>query len=440
MEIAINKKNSIQDWFSINESTGISFLKLKYYCEVKDGTHETPGYVEPSDETFPLITSKDIKNGEISFDDAKYISEEDFLKINMRSNVKKNDVIMPMIGTIGNPAIVNTNRDFSIKNVALFKTKSIIEAKYLKYTLDNHIVHKQFELLNRGGVQSFVSLNLLENIYIIKNKSMELLVNFLDYKTNEIDSLISDKEKLITLLEEKRQAVITEAVTKGLNHDVEMKDSGVEWIGKVPQGWKMVRLKHIGEAITGLTYSPTEVVSEGEGKLVLRSSNIKDGQIVYGNNVFVNKEIPEKLISKAGDILICSRNGSRHLIGKCALIDVESEGSSFGAFTTTFRSRSNEFLYFVFQSQLFHSQIGSFLTSTINQLTIGNLKSFPIVLPDDKEQKKLVDFLNLKTSEINSLVKDVKETINKLKEYRQSVIYEAVTGKIDVCEYGKINE
>src|SRR5699024_10164253 len=160
--------------------------------------------------------------------------------------------------------------------------------------------------------------------------------------TAEVDSLVASKKKLIELLEEKRQAIITETVTKGLNSDVEMKDSGVEWIGEIPEHWQMVRLRYIGEAIIGLTYSPSNVVSEEKGTLVFRSSNIQGGKITYDNNVYVNKEIPDKLITREGDILICSRNGSKRLIGKSAYIDKRSEGNTFGAFTTVFRSKYSE--------------------------------------------------------------------------------------------------
>lgn len=268
-------------------------------------------------------------------------------------------------------------------------------------------------------------------------EEQQIIASFLDEKTAEIDSLIADKEKLIELLEEKRQAVITETVTKGLNPNVKMKDSGIEWMGEIPEHWEIIKLRYIGEAIIGLTYSPTDVVSEDEGVLVLRSSNLKDGKIVFDDNVYVNKDIPDKLRTRNGDILLCSRNGSRNLIGKCGLIDHQSEGLTFGAFMTVFRSKYNNFLYYVFQSQLFKYQIGSFLTSTINQLTINNLYSFPIALPNEKEQKEISDYLRLKTTELDSLIEDERRIIDKLKEYRQSLIYEAVTGKIDVRNYVK---
>ncbi len=121
------------------------------------------------------------------------------------------------------------------------------------------------------------------------------------------------------------------------------KDSGVEWIGEIPEGWEVKKLKYIGESIIGLTYQPSEVV-QTPGILVLRSSNIQNRKLSLNDCVYVEKEIPEKLKVKKGDILICSRNGSRALIGKNITIEESIEGSTFGAFMTLFRTDKFKFI------------------------------------------------------------------------------------------------
>ena len=182
------------------------------------------------------------------------------------------------------------------------------------------------------------------------------------------------------------------------------KDSGVEWLGRVPEHWDVKPLKYIGSAIIGLTYSPDDLVNEGEGVLVLRSSNIQNGRILLGDNVFVKAKIPEALVTRKGDILICSRNGSRALIGKNALIDGNSIGLSFGAFTTVFRSDANYFIYYVLNSELFKFQSGRFLTTTINQLTTETLNSFEIPVPPSKERLQIADGLRRETARIDALI------------------------------------
>ncbi len=209
----------------------------------------------------------------------------------------------------------------------------------------------------------------------------------------------------------------------------EYKASPIDWLEKIPSQWKTTRLKYLGNAIIGLTYSPDEVV-EKESKdatLVLRSSNVQNGKISLLDNVYVNKDIPEKLRTKKDDILICSRNGSRALIGKNARIDESSTNMTFGAFMTIFRSRYNEYLSHVFNSKLFEYQSGSFLTSTINQLTTGNLNSFEIPFPPEAELKPIINFLNHEISKIDKLISKQEKLIELLKEKRQAVISNAVT-------------
>jgi type I restriction enzyme S subunit len=257
---------------------------------------------------------------------------------------------------------------------------------------------------------------------------------FLDRETAKIDSLIDKNERLIELLQEKRKALITQAVTKGLNPNVPTKDSGVEWLGKIPAHWEVKQLRHVGIAIIGLTYEPADVVGPDEGVLVLRASNIYDGHIVLEDNVFVKRSIPNRLNTKVGDILICARSGSRALIGKSAMIDKALVGLTFGTFMMVFRSTCNDYLFYAFNSTLFSYQSGAFLTSTINQLTLSNLNSFTVPVPPHDERAAIAAFLDRETAKIDSLVAKIHEAIDRLKEYRNTLISAAVTGRIDVRE------
>lgn len=209
----------------------------------------------------------------------------------------------------------------------------------------------------------------------------------------------------------------------------EYKPSPIDWLEEIPSQWKTTRLKYLGNAIIGLTYSPDEVVEKEseDATLVLRSSNVQNGKISLLDNVYVSKDIPEKLRTKKDDILICSRNGSRALIGKNARIDDSSTNMTFGAFMTIFRSKYNEYLSHVFNSKLFEYQSGSFLTSTINQLTTGNLNSFEIPFPSEAELEPINNFLNHETAKIDKLISKQEKLIELLKEKRQAVISHAVT-------------
>lgn len=207
----------------------------------------------------------------------------------------------------------------------------------------------------------------------------------------------------------------------------EYKTTGLGWLTEIPDHWEVKKLKYLGQAIIGLTYSPDDVVDQGEGTLVLRSSNVQNGKLEFLDNVYVRKSIPLHLKVKDGDILICARNGSRALIGKNAKVTKDAEGMTFGAFMSIFRSSYNNYLSHVFASALFEYQSGSFLTATINQLTTSNLNSFEIPLPPQTEQDRIVNFLDHETAKIDNLIEKQQQLIELLKEKRQAVISHAVT-------------
>lgn len=404
--------------------------RLKAIYEVSDGTHDTPNYVDKSDNTFPLITSRCIEDGKINYILANHISKEDYEEIAKRSYVSKYDIIMPMIGTVGNPAVVMTDDKIAIKNVALFRCNGdYYKAKYLFFYLNSPLTLNQFAMNNKGGVQNFVSQDTIKRLLFIYPKDVHSIVSFLDEKCGEIDSLISIQEEMISELLAYKQAVITEAVTKGLDKKAKMKNSGVEWIGDIPEKWEVRRIKFIGDSKNGLTYTPSDVVSEHEGVLVLRSSNIQNGKLCYDDNVYVSSNIPSRLMVKKGDLIICSRNGSAALVGKCALVE-EDITASFGAFMMRFQSQYNhKYIYYLLSCAITqYKQL--FSTTTINQLTVGVFGS--LIMPftiNETEQQAIATYLDEKTSQIDSLIALKQSKIESLKEYKKSIIYEYVTGK-----------
>ncbi len=195
-------------------------------------------------------------------------------------------------------------------------------------------------------------------------------------------------------------------------------------VGVIPEDWGVKRLGEIGEAIIGLTYSPKDVHSDGV--LVLRSSNIQEDQLRFEDNVFVKMDIPEKLFVKSGDVLICVRNGSRDLIGKCAQINKKAEGMAFGAFMTIFRSPNNDFVYHQFQSDIIKKQIKSHLGATINQITNKSLNSFQVPLPPTlAEQEAIAAAL----SDADALIAALEGLIAKKRQIKQGAMQELLTGK-----------
>lgn len=203
-------------------------------------------------------------------------------------------------------------------------------------------------------------------------------------------------------------------------------------LGWIPEEWQVRKMKELGEGIIGLTYSPEDLVDE-DGVLVLRSCNIKENRLVFNDNKYVNKKIPEKLITKENDILICSRNGSKDLIGKCALIDKGAVGNSFGAFMTIYRGEHNKFLFQVFNSYMLKRQIYNNIGATINQITTDNLNNFKVPFPPLKEQEKIADIL----STVDSQIDDTDKLIEKTKELKKGLMQRLLTKGIGHTEFKK---
>ncbi|MFY9272327.1 MAG: restriction endonuclease subunit S [Thermacetogeniaceae bacterium] len=263
------------------------------------------------------------------------------------------------------------------------------------------------------------------------------IANFLDQKTAEIDGLIADKEKLIELLQEKRQAIITEAVTKGLNPNVRMKDSGIEWIGEIPEHWEVCGFtKYISSIIDYRGKTPEKV---DEGVFLVTAKNIKNGRIDYSlSQEYVKSEEYEQIMRRGlpeiGDVVFTTEAP----LGEVA--NVDRTDVAFAQRVIKFRGKveklDNYYLKYWIMSHGFQHDLQSYATgSTATGIKASKLSKLIILLPRLEEQKAIVNFLDQKTAEIDDLIFDIYTQIQKLKEYRQSLISEAVTGKIDVRDY-----
>ena len=324
-----------------------------------------------------------------------------------------------------------------------FESTEYLKPDYTHLLLHSYDLMKVFYGLG-SGLRQNLDLEDFKRLPLLVPSIPEqfAIVRFLDHATSQIEHYILVKEKMIALLEEQKKAIIHNAVTGRI--DVRTgkpysayKPSGVEWLGEVPEHWEVRRLRNVGKALIGITYSPDDVVDRGEGLLVLRASNIRGAKIVDADNVYVRCQVPGRLLTLEGDILLCSRSGSRTLVGKNAVIDARCAGVTFGAFMTVFRSASNEFLRFAFNSALFERQSGAFQTSTINQLTLSMLYSIRAPFPPPGEQSIIVRYLNDAIAKTIRASDRTNHEIKLLRKYRTRLIADVVTGKLDVREAAK---
>ena len=195
-------------------------------------------------------------------------------------------------------------------------------------------------------------------------------------------------------------------------------------VGVIPEDWGVVCLGDIGQSLIGLTYSPKNV--SDDGVLVLRSSNVKNGRLAYEDSVFVKMELPDRVMVKEGDILICVRNGSRQLIGKCALIDKDAQGFAFGAFMSVYRTEASGFVFYQFQSDVIQLQINETMGATINQITNRDLSGFRIMIPNSNlEQTAIANVL----SDSDALIDALEQLIAKKQAIKSATMQQLLTGR-----------
>ena len=190
----------------------------------------------------------------------------------------------------------------------------------------------------------------------------------------------------------------------------------------MPADWSIRALEDIGHCLIGLTYDPKNI--DSDGVLVLRSSNIRDNSLQFEDNIYVEMEIPDRIIVREDDLLICVRNGSRALIGKCALVQGSAVGMTFGAFMSVFRSTDSRFVFYCFQSDIITRQIHEHLGATINQITNKSLNSFKIPYPKTEEREVIAELL----SDVDGLLGALEALIAKKRAIKQAAMQQLLTG------------
>ena len=395
-------------------------------------------YESDNQNDIPYVSSKDI---DINLQTVNYNSglripkNEDLFRVSA-----KGSFLMVIEGGSAGKKMVLLEQDVCFVN-KLCSFSSVENTKFQYYFIQSSNYQDKFRL-SLTGLIGGVSISTLKNFEVILPplSEQQQIVSFLDTKTSLIDSLIEKTQRKIELLEEKRTSLINEVVTKGLNPDVEMKDSGVEWIGDIPSVWvrkKLGYLVNLQGRIGFKGYKKTDFVDEGEGCLVIGGKHIdKNNKINLSDPEYLNwdkyYESPEIMVFK-GDLIVSQRG----TLGKVLLIEED-----YGALTinpslvVVNQIKENpKFLWYFLQSDCIMKTIdvlGS--VTTIPMLSQAEISNFPIVVPPISEQQQIVEFLDEQIQKIDKTISIEEERIKLLKEYRQSLISSVVTGKIKVTK------
>lgn len=397
---------------------------LKQLAEITYGFPADSAYFTNDPRAIPLIRIRDITSGR---------SETNYSGIYPKEAViDDGDVLIGMDGEF-NLRIWNGGHSLLNQRCCRVAGTDQIATKYLSYALSCALtlIH---DLTLSTTVKHLLADGLQDALLPIPASKFELaqIVNVLDSETANIDQAIDLLQQELETLEQLKKSMIYEAVTKGLDPTVPMKPSGIEWIGDIPSHWRVTRVKYIAPAWNGLTYDPADIGDTGTP--VLRSGNIQNGLLDLRDLVHVSSKVPEKAKAHTGDILICSRNGSRHLIGKNAL--VRDEGFAFGAFMMIARPKvSSRYFYYLLNSGVFDFYLPTYLTSTVNQLTGANFGNMVVPIVDSSgEQDLIVQKLDARCEAFDLAIEKKRTQLSLLEQQKKSLIFEYVTGKRRVSE------
>lgn len=353
--------------------------KPNYYSDIKDLEHPFPVYTNTRSE----------------FEVYAYTSKAIF---------PANTITVTGRGDVGHAIYRKTPYDAIIRLLSLIPRDNY-DCKFYTYFIDIVIPFMD----GKSAVAQLSALQLKPQIVCFPpNKEQQSIATYLDKKCGEIDELITLQEEMITKLQSYKQSVITEAVTKGLNKNVPLKDSGIEWMGEIPECWKVVKIKYLAKIKSGDSISSNEIIQEGIYE-------------VYGGNGlmgYCNKKNVD------GFNIIIGRVGA--LCGNVRLISDSKYITDNALILNCFDNALYPYMYIMLKA----ANLNKLNTSNAQPLITGSkVLNVSLPIPPLSEQQSIADYLDQKCSEIDELISIKQQKIEKLKDYKKSLIFECVTGK-----------
>ena len=344
--------------------------------------------------------------------------------------LEPDDIFLSIAGSVGKPII--TKIKCCIHDGFVYFPMLKEDREFLYYIFSSG---KPYLGLGKLGTQLNLNTDTVGDIFIGLPPIAEQrsIARFLDYKTAQIDVLITKKETLLKKLAEKRTALISQAVTKGCDRAAPMKDSGIEWLGEIPAHW---RIMHLKRALSSSDYGISDNLSASGIHPVLRMGNLQNEEITMDDVKYIDKVDP-LLILKPNDILF-NRTNSLDLVGKVALFRGSDKFEvTFASYLVRFRTNEladPEYLVFFLGREEVQKKASSMAWRAIGQANLNPNRYgyLEICLPPIKEQREILSYLKEKLNDLQQPIRKVQIAIVKLKEYRTALITNAVTGKIDV--------
>ena len=397
--------------------------RFSYSFDIKKGKLPKILIDEPTNSALPYLSMEVLRGGHPK----EFIVDNDGVKVGegdiglLWDGSNSGEVIKIMRKGI----LSSTVSLISIKDPGINKEFSFYFLKFLEVDFKNNTIGMGIPHVDGNHIRE-------SKIILPSLAEQQQIVTFLDSKTSHIDELIQKKQGKIELLTEYRTSLINEVVTRGLNPNAKMKDSGAEWIGEIPSKWNSSCVRYVTLEHRQGYYSSDSYTDNG--LRVVRITDLNDDRTIsIENSPFYQLSELEKdrFILKCGDFLFPRTGG----VGRFGIFN-DSTPSIYGSFLIRFRFSEkvvNQYMRYYFDSGIYLNQILSEIHGGVNQnVHVENIKDCKIFYPNILEQNEIVSYLDEQTEKIDSSIQLEKKKIKLLKEYRQSLISEVVTGKIKV--------
>lgn len=418
------------------------YTKLKYVGEIRGrigfrGYNVEDTVDEGTDGAAIVLGGTNImKDGTINYEKLTYLSEKKYLE-SPEIMLKGGEILITKVGAgTGENALYEyyQERVTINPNVMLFIASDKVYPKYINYVLLNDDIKKEIAIeATKSGAQPAINQNYIENMKLILPNKIEqqAIADFLDEKCEKIDKVIGEIEEQIQVLEDYKKSLITETVTKGLDKNVPMKDSGIDYLGKISAHYKVTKLKYLLSGITDGTHGTFDRFAEGE--YLLSAKNVfEDGLHIEDNESLISerdyREIIKNGFPQKGDVLVCCVG----TIGRTCVysLDKPLAFQRSVVFLRPNKKVKSKYLKYLMQAESSQIQMQLFANASAQAgIYMGTLQTIIVIEVPIAEQEQIADYLDKECEKIDKTISDKKEQLETIKEYKKSLIYEYVTGK-----------
>lgn len=429
-------KDSGIEWIGeIPADWSIGRIKYNFYLKGRIGWQGLKANEFIDDGPF-LVTGTDFENGKINWSKCYHISEERYMEA-PEIHVENGDLLITKDGTVGKVAYINNKPEKVSLNSHLLiirPSNQLYCNKFLFWVIQSPVFDKYFLLSQNGTIMASLSQEKINNFSfpLPSIETQQRIADYLDRKCSQIDAIIARQQEVIEKLKAYKLSVITEVVTKGLNPNVPMKDSGVEWIGAIPEHWETASVSRVATLVRGASPRPAGDPRYFNGQdvpwITVAEVTKDDGKYITATESYLTEEGAKYSRLVEEGTLLLSNSGATLGVPKVTLITGCINDGSVAFFDLKVEQM---YLLYIFKSRTLElrKQMQGYGQPNLNTTII---KSMAIPMPHPEEQKSICEYLDKRCKAVDDAIKIKEKVVDRLAKYKKSLIYEVVTGKKEV--------